>query len=127
MTAPDTIDLFAGPGGWSVAAAALSLRELGVELDPWACATRAAAGHLTVRADVAALPTNRMREKIKRLIGSPPCGTFSAAGKGEGVVNRLDIPRGSRHVMGRVPANMAGHERSSQGQFGWGPGSGGEL
>ncbi|MFD0638440.1 DNA cytosine methyltransferase [Catenulispora yoronensis] len=79
MTAPDTIDLFAGPGGWSVAAAALGLRELGIELDPWACATRAAAGHLTVRADVATLPTTRMRNKIKRLIGSPPCGTFSAA------------------------------------------------
>jgi DNA (cytosine-5)-methyltransferase 1 len=81
----DTIDTFAGPGGWSVAAVVLGLRELGIELDPWACATRAAAGHLTVRADVAQLPLHRMAGKFKGLIASPPCGTFSAAGKGEGV------------------------------------------
>ena len=81
----DTLDLFAGPGGWSIAAAALGLREAGVELDPWACATRAAAGHLTVRADVSTLPTARMAGRIRGLIASPPCGTFSAAGKGEGI------------------------------------------
>lgn len=85
MNAIDTGDLFAGPGGWSVAATALGLREVGFELDQWACATRTAAGHLTVRADVAALPTARMKGRIKGLIASPPCGTFSAAGKGEGV------------------------------------------
>jgi len=81
----DAIDGCAGPGGWSVAAAALGIRELGIELDPWACATRAAAGHLTIRADVATLPLDRMAGKIRGLIFSPPCGTFSAAGKGEGV------------------------------------------
>jgi DNA (cytosine-5)-methyltransferase 1 len=81
----DTIDLFAGPGGWSCAAAALGLREAGIELDPWACATRAAAGHLTVRADVASLPVAQMAGRIRGLIGSSPCGTFSAAGKGEGI------------------------------------------
>lgn len=81
----DTVDGCAGPGGWSVAAAALGLREVGIELDPWACATRAAAGHLTVRADIAALPLHRMTGRIRGLILSPPCGTFSAAGKGEGV------------------------------------------
>lgn len=85
MTGIDTIDPFAGPGGWSVAAAALGLREAGIELDPWACATRAAAGHLTIRADVAAFPVAHLRGRIRGLIASPPCGTFSAAGKGEGV------------------------------------------
>jgi DNA (cytosine-5)-methyltransferase 1 len=65
--------------------AALGLREVGIELDPWACATRTAAGHLTVRADVAQLPLHRMAGKTRGLIFSPPCGTFSAAGKGEGV------------------------------------------
>lgn len=81
----DTLDGCAGPGGWSLAAAALGLREAGIELDPAACATRRAAGHLTVRADVAALPLRRMAGRIRGLILSPPCGTFSAAGKGEGV------------------------------------------
>ena len=36
MSAPAdeiTLDLFAGPGGWSVAADALGIRELGIELD----------------------------------------------------------------------------------------------
>lgn len=80
----DTLDIFAGPGGWSTAAAALGLREAGIELDPWACATRAAAGHLTVRADASRFSLARVRG-VRGLIGSPPCGTFSAAGKGEGV------------------------------------------
>lgn len=73
------------PGGWGVAARALGLVELGIELDPWACATRAAAGHLTVRADAAAFPLARLAAKrIPGLIASPPCGPFSMAGKGEG-------------------------------------------
>lgn len=81
----DVIDGCAGSGGWSVAAAALGLHEVGIELDPWACATRTAAGHLTVRADVSALPLHRMAGRMRGLIFSPPCGTFSAAGKGEGI------------------------------------------
>lgn len=84
-SAIDALDGCAGPGGWSLAAAALGIRELGIELDPWACATRAAAGHLTVRADVAAFPVTHLLRRIRGLIFSPPCGTFSAAGKGEGV------------------------------------------
>lgn len=85
----DAADVFAGPGGWSEAVRALGLREFGVELDPWACVTRAAAGHATVRADAALLPLHRMAGKLRGLIASPPCGTFSAAGKGEGID---DIP-----------------------------------
>jgi len=81
----DAIGPFAGPGGWGVAARELGLVELGIELDPWACATRAAAGHLTVRADAAAFPLERLAQRrIPGLIASPPCGTFSMAGKGEG-------------------------------------------
>lgn len=91
QTAPphiDVLDPCAGPGGWSVAAAMLGFREVGIELDPSACATRAAAGHLTVRADVSLISTKRLRRlagRIRGLIFSPPCGTFSAAGKGEGI------------------------------------------
>jgi DNA (cytosine-5)-methyltransferase 1 len=85
MSAIDALDPFAGPGGWSVACKRLGLHEVGIELDPWACATRAAAGHPTVRADVAQFPPHRAAGKVPGLIASPPCGTFSAAGKGEGV------------------------------------------
>ncbi|MFF1872978.1 DNA cytosine methyltransferase [Kitasatospora herbaricolor] len=74
------IDLFAGPGGWSEALRRLGHNDTGLELDPAACATRAAAGHRTVRADVAAFPTAPLRGKVSGLIGSPPCQTFSAAG-----------------------------------------------
>ncbi|MEU0455286.1 DNA cytosine methyltransferase [Streptomyces sp. NPDC006129] len=74
------LDLFAGPGGWSEGLRALGLRDMGIEIDPAVCATRAAAGHTTIRADVAAYPTAPLRGKVSGLIASPPCQTFSAAG-----------------------------------------------
>ncbi len=90
MSTPiDVIDLFAGPGGWSEACRALGLTEAGIELDPSACATRAAAGHLTVRADVAAFPVGQLAKRGRGVLGSPPCQGMSAAGKGDGIG---DIP-----------------------------------
>ena len=74
-----TIDLFGGPGGWSEAARALGVDEVGIEWDAAACATRKAAGHATIQADVAAFDLTELGE-IWGLIGSPPCTTFSAAG-----------------------------------------------
>lgn len=59
---------------------ALGTRPLGIELDAAACATRAAAGHRTIRADVAAFPVDRLAGRVRGIIGSPPCTTFSAAG-----------------------------------------------
>jgi DNA (cytosine-5)-methyltransferase 1 len=78
------IDLFAGPGGWDEAARPLGLRPVGIELDAAACETRAAAGHRTVRADVAAFPLERLAGRVRGAAGSPPCTTFSAAGDGAG-------------------------------------------
>ena len=74
------LDLFAGPGGWDEAARVLGMAPVGIELDAAACATRAAAGHLTIRADVAAFPVDQLARRVRGLIGSPPCTTFSAAG-----------------------------------------------
>jgi DNA (cytosine-5)-methyltransferase 1 len=79
------LDLFGGPGGWAEALAALGLTELGIELDAAACATRRAAGHLTIRANVAAFPVEQLAGRVRGLAGSPPCTTFSAAGLGAGV------------------------------------------
>ncbi len=76
------VDLFAGPGGWDLAARDLGLDPIGVELDPAACATRRAAGLRTVWASVTDVWCS---EPIGGLIASPPCPTFSTAGKGEGV------------------------------------------
>ncbi|MGW3156389.1 DNA cytosine methyltransferase [Streptomyces sp. NPDC001089] len=79
------LDLFAGPGGWSEGLRGLGLRDVGIEIDASACATRTAAGHATIRADVAAYPTAPLRGKVTGLKGSPPCQTFSAAGLGAGI------------------------------------------
>jgi site-specific DNA-cytosine methylase len=72
-------DLFAGPGGWDVAAAALGLDVTGIELDDYACATRRAAGLRTVQDDVSAM-NPRAFGGVEGLIASPPCQAFSMAG-----------------------------------------------
>ncbi|MET9254443.1 DNA cytosine methyltransferase [Streptomyces sp. NPDC003717] len=83
------LDLFAGPGGWSEGLRTLGLRDIGIEIDPAVCATRAAAGHTTIRADVAAYPTTPLQGDVSGLIASPPCQTFSAAGLRAG---NTDLP-----------------------------------
>lgn len=77
------LDLFAGAGGWDVAASDFGLDPLGIELDAAACETRKAAGLATLQADITELEP-RAFGPITGLIASPPCQTFSMAGKGEG-------------------------------------------
>lgn len=79
----EVLDLFAGPGGWSVALQRLGFNEHGVEWDRAACETAMAAGHRREQADV------RDVDPIPGapLIASPPCQTFSAAGKREGAAS----------------------------------------
>lgn len=74
-------DLFAGAGGWDLAAASLGIHARGVENMPAARATRAAAGLTTVHDDVW---TFRPDDTAQGLIASPPCQTFSQAGSGSG-------------------------------------------
>src|SRR5690606_33468314 len=78
------VDLYAGPGGWSEGLRALGLVDIGWEIDEAACATRAAAGHKTIRADVATWPLDRLVGRVDGIIASPPCQAFSTAGKGTG-------------------------------------------
>ncbi|WP_073224465.1 DNA cytosine methyltransferase [Streptomyces sp. NBRC 110465] len=75
------LDLFAGPGGWSTALHVLGARDVGLEWDQWACKTRAAAGQLTIRTDVAMYPTWPWVGRVRGLIASPPCQAWSMAGK----------------------------------------------
>lgn len=79
---PNCVDLFAGPGGWSVACQNLDIEETGIEFDASACGTRRAAGHKTVEADVTTIDPEW--HQTQGLIASPPCQTFSTAGNGEG-------------------------------------------
>jgi len=75
---------FGGPGGWPTGARALGINEVGIELDAAACATRAAAGHRTIRANVSGFPLEQLAGKTWGQTHSPPCTTFSAAGDGAG-------------------------------------------
>ncbi|MBQ0855504.1 DNA cytosine methyltransferase [Streptomyces sp. BH-SS-21] len=83
------VDLFAGPGGWSHALAVLGVRDVGLEWDRWACTTRARAGLLTLRTDVALYPVWPWVGRTRGLIASPPCQAWSMAGKRLG---RVDQP-----------------------------------
>jgi DNA (cytosine-5)-methyltransferase 1 len=85
------VDLFAGPGGWDVAYRNIGKGRtvLGIELDAAACQTRRANGLWTRCADVSKQdPCHRdfvgSIPYTEGLIASPPCQTFSLAGKGAG-------------------------------------------
>lgn len=83
MSEYDVVDLYAGAGGWSQAVKALGLTEIGMEWNKDACATAEAAGHKRLQGDLAALDPKAYKG-AKGLIASPPCQTFSLAGKGAG-------------------------------------------
>lgn len=98
-------DTFAGPGGWDEGLRLLGYTGpvVGIELDGAACATAEAAGHVRLRADVAAFDLAGVAPGA-RLIGSPPCPGFSAGGLKLGV---QDLPAILRRVdsfaLGRDP------------------------
>lgn len=79
------IDLFAGPGGWDEGAklAGIPLDIEGFDFSRDACATARAAGHRRYCVDVLDLDINDFAD-VRGAIMSPPCPTFSAAGKRSG-------------------------------------------
>jgi hypothetical protein len=83
------VDLFAGPGGWDVAARELGIEVTGIEFDAAACATRRAAGLVTIEDDVRNYGPKMF--EAEGLIASPPCQTFSRAGKGGGYRALSDV------------------------------------
>jgi DNA (cytosine-5)-methyltransferase 1 len=77
----DYVDLFAGSGGWDVAAERwLNLRGIGIEIDADACATRRAAGFTTLQGSVLECGPMDFGLHAKGLIASPPCQEWSTAG-----------------------------------------------
>jgi DNA (cytosine-5)-methyltransferase 1 len=80
------VDLFAGPGGWDAALKDLGIDPLGIEWDDAACATRQAVGLRTLQGDVSKLDPQDFGP-VELCTGSPPCPTFSSAGKGDGIAD----------------------------------------
>jgi len=74
-------DLFAGSGGWDLAAANLNIFSRGVENAEAARATRDKACLTTIHDDVWTFEPDGL---ASLLIASPPCQTFSQAGSGSG-------------------------------------------
>jgi DNA (cytosine-5)-methyltransferase 1 len=79
------VEGFGGPGGWATALRGRSTPHVGMELDPWACATRAAEQHPTIRCDVTTYPTTPFLGRITGKVDSPVCTPYSRAGKGRGI------------------------------------------
>jgi len=88
------LDLFAGTG-WGVALQARGIREGGVEIMPEARASRAAAGMETIYHDVwdGLLSDDPVVFAHSMQIASPPCQSFSLAGKGAGRAALDDVLR----------------------------------
>lgn len=97
------VDLFAGPGGWEEGARGLDLDIVGVEWEGDACATARAAGHQRTHGDVRHwFPALQFgRPPFTGLLASPPCQTFSTAGKGSG-------RRALKRLLKAVPMVAAG-------------------
>lgn len=94
----DVVDVFAGPGGWDVAAQQLGLKVMGIEWDHAACETRRAYGLHTAEGDVRQYGPKDF--PARGFIASPPCQSFSMAGNGAG---RLALD----HVLAGVAALAA--------------------
>ena len=71
-------DLFCGAGGASEGLRQVGLEPVGFDFDADACASHAANGDMTVRADLDSWP---WRGTCDLLWASPPCQPFSSAGK----------------------------------------------
>jgi DNA (cytosine-5)-methyltransferase 1 len=97
---------FAGIG-WSEALRAMSLADIGLELADAACRTRAAAGHATIRCDVANYPTQPFRGRTRGGIWSPPCPGFGKSGKKLGLI---DLP----HIYAAIDDLAAGRDTRAE-------------
>jgi DNA (cytosine-5)-methyltransferase 1 len=94
------LDGCGGPGGWSEGILRwLGLHDVGLEWDEAACATRAAAGHTTIRVDVSAFVLAPLVGRVWGLLFSPPCTLFSEAGTRVGRLVLDVLAEGIRRLM----------------------------
>lgn len=94
------LDGCAGPGGWSWGILNyLRLRDLGIEWDDAAVATRKAARLATRKADVSTFDLRPFLGRVWGLLFSPPCTLFSEAGTRIGRLVLDVLAEGIRRVM----------------------------
>jgi DNA (cytosine-5)-methyltransferase 1 len=96
MTTFDSTDLFAGIGGWEVHDPYASIS---IEKNPAAVSTLRMAGGDVIEGDVRKFDRSSI-PVTRRLKASPPCQSFSRAGKGDGR-SELDEIVAAAKVMGR--------------------------
>lgn len=110
-------DLFAGAGGWDLAAEELGWSVDGWEILPEAQETRAAAGLKTAGSDVRDIEPAPGEYDVE--IASPPCQSFSMAGKGTGraalgaVLTVITSYREGRPMSYAEAAALTGDERTA--------------
>lgn len=91
------LDLFSGAGGASEGFRRLGYHSLGVEYDDSAAKSHEAAGHATYHGDVRSLEPDRFHG-FDHFHASPPCTTFSSAGRGKGRAYVEEIAEAVRNV-----------------------------
>ncbi|WP_370418958.1 DNA cytosine methyltransferase [Streptomyces sp. QH1-20] len=91
------VELCAGPGGWGeglkTVLGVTRFDVVGVDVDEDACATARAAGHVRICADITKLdPEHPALRCTHGVLISPPCPSFSTAGKRAGLLKaNLDV------------------------------------
>lgn len=97
---------FAGPGGWDEGArlAGSTAVIIGREINDDAIATAEAAGHKRIKCDVLRA---KPHAHVDGYIASPPCQTFSTAGKGEGRKHLASLVKAAQLVADGMHPTLA--------------------
>lgn len=101
------VDLFAGPGGWDEGLKTHGHTALGYEWDQAACDTAIAAGHPRFLRDVAEVELDW--KDTWGLIASPPCQSYSRAGK--------QLGRGDRAYVEECAHALAAGNRNARAYY----------
>lgn len=103
----EMLEGFAGPGGMSEAARMVGITNtVGIEIHKDACATAQSAGHARLRRDIRTLDPSEF-PAVQQWVSTPPCPTFSEAGKQSGIGDYPILIGGVESVSDVVAASTA--------------------